>query len=409
MHVSNDIENDRSWSLHNRVRFLFLNIGHFLDHLFMLVFATVAALHLTREWGMSYAELIPYATPGFIAFGVFAIPAGWLADKWSREGMMLIFFLGCGLAAVATSWAETPAQIAAGLFCIGVFAAIYHPVGIAMVIQGRRRTGVALAINGVFGNLGVACAALITGVVLDWADWRMAFVLPGTISVGLGLAYAWFLTRPRPMTDDVTSSKSKPTAAPAQSRRVSLRRVFAIIFFTTAIGGLIFQSTTFALPKVFDERIGELTTTASGIGGYTFIVFAIAAAGQLLVGYLLDNHRLRTVFIGVAALQAIFFLTMQALTGIWALLVAVGFMLVVFGQIPINDVLIGRVTRNEWRSRMLAMRYIVTFTVAATTVPFIAWVHLSHGFSVLFLILAVAASLIFAAVLALPRVGLEAE
>ena len=80
----------------NQVNFLFLNVGHFLDHLFMLVFATAAALQLSTKWGMSYAELVPYATPGFIAFGVCAIPAGWLADKWSREGMMVVFFIGIG-------------------------------------------------------------------------------------------------------------------------------------------------------------------------------------------------------------------------------------------------------------------------------------------------------------------------
>ena len=107
----------------DRKHFLFLNVGHFLDHLFILVFATVAALVLADEWGMAYAELIPYATPGLIAFGLFALPAGWLADRWSREGMMVVFFIGIGLAAVATSAAQTPFQIALGLFGVGVFAA----------------------------------------------------------------------------------------------------------------------------------------------------------------------------------------------------------------------------------------------------------------------------------------------
>ena len=142
--------------------FLFLNLGHFLDHLFMLIFATVAALKLTNDWGMSYAELIPYATPGFIAFGLCALPAGWLADKWSREGMMTLFFFGIGIASMLTAMASTPMEIGAGLFLIGVFGAIYHPVGLAMVVQGRTRTGIPLAINGIFGNMGVASAALLT-------------------------------------------------------------------------------------------------------------------------------------------------------------------------------------------------------------------------------------------------------
>ena len=131
------------------MQFLFLNAGHFLDHLFMLIFATVAAVRLADEWGMSYAALIPYATPGFIAFGAGALAAGWIADKWSREGMMVVFFVGIGASSIATAL-----EIALGLLAIGVFAAIYHPVGVAMVVQGRRRTGVPLAINGVTGNLG---------------------------------------------------------------------------------------------------------------------------------------------------------------------------------------------------------------------------------------------------------------
>ena len=97
---------------HGRVRFMFLNAGHFLDHFFVLIFATAAALRLTIEWDISYAALIPYATPGFIAFGVCSIPAGWLADKWSREGMMVVFFIGIGASSVLAGLANTPVQIA---------------------------------------------------------------------------------------------------------------------------------------------------------------------------------------------------------------------------------------------------------------------------------------------------------
>jgi MFS family permease len=385
-----------------RANFLFLNIGHFLDHFFVLVFATIAALALAREWGMSYAALIPYATPGFVAFGVFAIPAGWLADKWSREGMMVIFFIGIGAASMLTALAETPLQIAAGLFGIGCFAAIYHPVGLAMVVHGRVKIGVPLAVNGVFGNLGVASAALIAGFLIDNSGWRAAFVLPGAVSIAIGLGY-WAFVR-----NDSAHRKARDAAAatappPVAIERAILARVFAIIFVSTAIGGLIFQSTTFSLPKLFDERLGDIAGTATLIGWYTFVVFAVAAFAQLVVGYLVDRHSIRLVFAFVAALQATFFVVMQQMTGLAALLVAIAFMLVVFGQIPINDVLVGRITRSEWRSRVYALRYIVTFTVSATAVPLIAWIHSDWGFSTLFVVLAVAACVILACVLMLPK------
>ena len=155
----------------DRTYFLLLNIGHFLDHLFMLIFATVAALALYREWGLSYGELLAYATPGFFAFGVFALPSGWLADRWSRDGMMAVFFIGIGATSIITSYATTPLQISIGLFAIGVFGSIYHPVGLAIVTAKWKNTGMRIAANGVFGNLGVASAALIAGYLIDNGGW----------------------------------------------------------------------------------------------------------------------------------------------------------------------------------------------------------------------------------------------
>ncbi|MCP4983423.1 MAG: MFS transporter [Gammaproteobacteria bacterium] len=389
---------------HSQVKFFYLNLGHFLDHLFMLVFASVAALRLTSEWNMSYAQLIPYATPGFITFGVCALLAGWIADKWSREGMIVVFFIGIGVSSILSGLANTPIQIAIGLTLIGVFAAIYHPVGLAMVVQGRKKTGIPLAINGIFGNLGVASAALLTGLLIDSIGWRSAFYLPGVFSILLGISYWFFIFNEKQTTAaEVSSSSVGPKPSAAAIPKNTLIRVFAIIFFTTAIGGLIFQSTTFALPKIFAERLVDFAGSASMVGWYAFLVFSLAALAQLLIGYLVDHHSLRTVFATVALLQAAFFYLMTHLDGIGALLVAFGFMFVVFGQIPINDVLVGRMTRSEWRSRAFALRYVVTFSVMASAVPLIGWLHANWGFSRLFGVLAVAALLIFSATLFLPR------
>ena len=254
----------------DRLHFLLLNSGHFLDHLFTLIFATVAALTLTRDWGLSYGELLAYATPGFLAFGLFSLPAGWLADKWSRDGMMVVFFIGIGLAAIVTSFAATPFQMGAGLFVIGIFAAIYHPVGLAIVTGKWRNTGMRIAVNGVFGNLGVASAALITGYFIDNGGWRAAFVAPGVVSILIGFAYAalqWDEIRPAE-----TAARPAPAASAPISpdRRAILMRVSAIVFATTAISSIIFQSTTFALPKIFDERLrglaGETAAWADRVG-----------------------------------------------------------------------------------------------------------------------------------------------
>ena len=402
-----------------RTHFLFLNIGHFLDHLFTLIFATVAALALTREWGLSYAELVPYATPGFVAFGLFSLPAGWLSDRWSRYGMMSVFFVGIGIASIFTAFASTPLQIMILLFFVGVLAAIYHPVGLAMVVESAKAsgTGQAIAINGVWGNLGVGSAALITGFLIDNGGWRSAFIFPGVLSIAIGIAYFLF-SRPDMAAEQAAKALKRATAPAAASKpaansdtaiadrrlRDTLIRLTIIIFVTAAISSIIFQSTTFALPKVMEERMRGLAGSATVVGWLAFVVFAIASLAQLVVGRLLDTLGPRTVFMGVAAIQVVFFSAMPGLTDWTALAVALGFMLGAFGQIPINDYMIGRMARSEFRASVYGARYVVSFVALAAALPLIAWVHGTWGFDMLFRILAVAGVAIFATVSLLPRV-----
>ncbi len=384
-------------------QFLFLNVGHLFDHLAMLIFATVAALFLADAWNLTYDDLIPYGTAGLVAFGAFALLAGWLGDKWSREGMMSVFFLGIGASTVATGFADTPLEIGAGLLAIGVFAAIYHPVGLAMVVEGRGRTGIPIAINGIYGNMGVALAALVTGVLIDIAGWRAAFFIPGAVCIAIGFAWMLFL-RGGPVVAPASVAEARPAAgSDVAPTRAALIHVFSIIFFTTAMGGLVFQSTTFALPKVFDERLADFAVSATEVGGYAFVAFTAAAFAQLLVGWLVDNYSIRWVFMGVAACQALLFVAMIHADGLLAFFIAVGFMLAVFGQIPINDVLVGRMTKSEWRARAFAARYIVTFAVAATALNLIAWLHKAWGFEALFIVLAVAAAAILCGAFLLPK------
>lgn len=395
--------------IRDRAHMLLLNAGHFLDHLAMLVFATVAALALSREWGMSYSELVPYATPGFVAFGIFSLPAGWLADRWSREGMIAVYFIGLGLASILTGFARTPVEIAGGLFVVGVFAAIYHPVGLTLVYEAadsdiRRGATTALAINGVWGNLGVGSAALVTGYAIDHGGWRAAFFLPGAVSLILGAVYA-FLLRDAILTPRPRLKTSSATAASADdaARRALIRRVTAIVLATTAVSGLIFQSTTFALPKVLAERLTELAPSASALGWIAFMVFAVASLAQVVVGRMVDRFGARPVFVTVALLQVAAFALMPGLTGWPALLVAQAFMLGAFGQIPINDSIIGRMATPERRASIYGARFVVTFVVLAAALPFIAWVHKAYGFDTLFRILTLAAALVASFAALLPR------
>lgn len=401
----------------DRFTFLLLNLGHFLTHLFMLIFAGVAALALVDSWGVTYSDLLTYATPGFVAFGLFALPAGWLADKWNADGMLCVFFIGAGLASIATCLAQTPLQISVGLFVIGAFAAIYHPVGLAVITIRCRNTGMSLAVNGVWGNMGVAGAALITGFLIDYQGWRAAFLFPGLFSVVCGLLYvvSWRRSlKPHESQSTAGVDVMNPDGKPAHFRRTSI-----VVLITTAVSSVIFQSTTFALPKVFDERlqgvasqtvalVRDLGINAEGevatmMGLLTFVVFAFSSVAQLLVGRMLDHFGPRRVFLAAAAVQCVFFTIMPGLEEGWALLVTFGFMLGAFGQIPINDYLIGKMARGGQRARIYGARFLLSFTMTAATLPMIAFVYDHGGFDRLFQVLSCAALAILFAVWQLPK------
>ena len=387
--------------------FLFLNIGHFLDHFFILIFATAAALSLVTEWQLSYAELIPYSMAGFIAFGLFSLPSGWLADKWSREGMILVFFVGIGLTSIGASTAQSPLEIAIWLFAVGIFASIYHPVGLALIAKGGKNMGMDIAINGVWGNMGVGFAAFITGLMIDYLGWRFAFWIPGVLSVIIGIAYFFnqkknILVNFKNENKENTQKNNFSNLKTSDELRSLIFRVSMVVFFTTAISSVIFQGTTFAIPKIFEERLSGITSSASVLGSLALFVFAIASFAQIIVGKLLDKIGPKRVFLIVALIQLTFFILFVDQYNWIALFVALMFMLGAFGQIPINDYMIGKMAKSDFRARVYAVRYVISFAVWVVVVPLISFVHLNYGFDYLFYILAMCALSIIVAVMILP-------
>src|SRR5690242_20878886 len=166
-HAAHDLERRRSIA--------FLNWAHAVDHFVLLIYPTVV-IGLQVVYQRSYSELIALSSTAFVAFGVFSLPAGWLADRWSRRNMMAAFYIGCGLSLAAAGFAPNLTTMAVAMFALGMFAAIYHPVGMAMLIEVTKARGRSLAFNGVCGNLGVSLAAGISAALATWFGDRKSVV-----------------------------------------------------------------------------------------------------------------------------------------------------------------------------------------------------------------------------------------
>ncbi len=268
----------------------FINVAHALDHLVMLIFPT-AVLGMGADFGTSYGELLALSLGGFIAFGAGSLPAGWLGDLWSRRNMLAVFFIGVGVATMLTALSSSRLMLAAALTLIGAFAAIYHPVGTAMLTaHAEGKLGRTIGVNGVWGNLGVAFAALVTGAITQWIGWRWAFVAPGVVAIGIGIAFLLMVP------DERNIQKVVKRASAPLPRNVVIH-AFAVLVLVTMAGSVVFNATTIAMPKVFDERLPLLAATPFRVGALVFLVYAIGAMAQLIVGHFVDRYPLRTVFL----------------------------------------------------------------------------------------------------------------
>jgi MFS family permease len=387
-HVSDDRAPERS----RRLTIGFLNWAHALDHFVILIYPTVV-LKLEVVYGRSYSTLIALSTASFVAFGLFSLPAGWLGDRWSRRNLMVAFYVGCGFSLVAAAFAPSLPVLGIALFSLGLFAAIYHPVGTAMVIEHATQRGRTLAFNGVCGNLGVSLAAAITAALTAAFSWRGAFLVPGLVCVATGALYLW-----------IGPAERGHAASRSMSPDVSLSPVIAavicVLFVVVALSaGLVFNTISVALPKIVDERVGNGIPLLL-VGGLTTAVFLCGAVAQITVGRLVERLQPHILFAALAIMQFSGVVWSARASGVTLLFALAFTMAAVYGQITVNDLLIARYTADAWRGRVYAVRYFVTFMISGAAVSMIALLYGRGGFGLVLGVTAmVAMSFLVAAIL----------
>jgi len=374
----------------------FSNVGHSFSHILTILYPTVV-LVLEREWGMPYGELIALMFAGQVLFGVAALPAGWLGDRWSTLGMMVVFFIGSGIATMLTGCARNGIELAVGLALIGTFASIYHPVGMAWLIRSAVNRGRALGINGIFGSVGLAVGPMIAGALCDLVSWRAAFIVPGAVAVavGIALAVAWTIGAV-----DAPPADLKPRPEPSRGDAV---RAFFILSLTMLCSGLIGAAYMTMLPKVFAERLAGLTTGALGPGALVTVVFLFAATAQYVGGRLADRFAMRRVYLVGFALQAPLLLGAAAVTGWPVLALTVLMVFANYSCIPAENGLLAHFTPGKWRGTAYGAKFVLALGVAATAIPLIAYVHdTTGGFGSLYLLLGLLAAVVGVSALFLP-------
>jgi MFS family permease len=380
---------------------LLLNVAHALDHMFLLIFATAVGA-IASEFGLpDWETLMPYGAGAFLLFGLGSLPAGRLGDLWGRRPMMLVYFFGMTAAALLVAATQNPWQLAAALTLLGAFSAIYHPVGIPMLLRSARRPGLTIGVNGLAGNLGVALAAVTTGVLVKYAGWRAAFIVPAALIAACGVAFARLAPR-----EEAPPAKGAPSAK--RHDRATIARVFVVMTVAAISASLLFNFTTNGNGELLRERFQRITGDPALLGALLAAVYVVASFAQVAVGLLIDRVPLKGMFVAIVAAQAPLLAAAAYAQG-WALYaLQIAFMVVVFGAIPFTDALIVRYVDDRMRSRVSGMRLAVSFGVSSAAVWMLGPVVKAAGFATLLLAMAAISLVTLSAIALLPAARREA-
>jgi MFS family permease len=375
----------------------FSSIGHFVAHMLMLLYPTVV-LVLEGRWGMSYGDLLSLSLGGFVLFGLGALPAGWLGDRWSAEAMMVLFFIGTGGAAIATGLTDGPVALALGLAAIGLFGSIYHPVGTAWLVRSARKRGRALGVNGIAGSIGLATAAFVAGALAQAIGWRGAFIIPGALCAITGTVLLYCM-RSGSVAAATVNRRPEPEAS-----RHDVMRTFIVLSFTMLADGTISQAIPVALPKAFAEGLTGLTDGGTlDAGGFVTLVFLVAATAQLAGGWLADRFAMKAVYVVAWAAQVPLFVVAAHARNLTLLgaMMAVNYLGVL--SAPAENALLARYTPPQWRATAFGAKFLLALGVSTIGVKLVAVIYDGVGsFAPLWLSLAGCAGFVAAAGLFLP-------
>jgi MFS family permease len=383
---------------------LLLNIAHGIDHMFLLIFATAVAI-IAVEFGYSnWTDLMPYSVGAFALFGLGALPAGRLGDLWGRRIMMIVFFVGMGAAALLVALTQNAWQLAAALTLLGAFAAIYHPVGIPMLVQNVSNPGAVIGINGLAGNLGIAVAALVTGFLVKWIGWRAAFAIPGILAIVCGIVFAIVCPKETEAPSRRKGGKAKVVLTPAM-----LVRAFTVMTAAAAASSLIFNFTTNGNSQLLSEGFRGVIEDPALLGAMLALVYTVASFAQIVVGRLIDSMPFKPLQLWMSVAQIPLLIFAAHTQDWWLFLSLLAVMVFIFGSIPFTDAMIVRYVDDRLRSRVAGMRLTVAFGISSLAVWLLGPLVKGIGFTAALWVMAGIAAIRSAIVLLLPDEPADAE
>ncbi len=373
-------------------------LGHLLMHMFA-AFYFVIVLAIEDDWKLSYDELLNLWFLGSLLVGLGALPAGWISDRWSRSGMIAIMFIGLGISSLLCGLSGNKVSLFISLSLLGLFCAIYHPAGISWVVNTSKETGKALGFNNIFGGVGIGLGAFFAGVLIEQFNWQAAFMLPGLISLVVGLSLTYHLKSGKISLRNISSEQFKDNPEKNQMLKIAIIMLLSITCLS-----FVYQILQTSLPKAIDIRLTDsLDLSTSDIGYIVAAIYIVSGLMNYVGGILTDKYSEKLIYsIGIIG-QGLLLLLIVSLSNYW--LIAISLAIVAFNSsiLPAENLLLAKFSPEKYQSLVYGIKFIVSFTVGPIALIMISRSYdLTGEFGVLYLAFGFVMIIMFLIVLTLP-------
>ena len=373
-------------------------LGHLLMHMFA-AFYFVIVLAIEDDWKLSYDELLNLWFLGSLLVGLGALPAGWISDRWSRSGMIAIMFIGLGISSLLCGLSGNKVSLFISLSLLGLFCAIYHPAGISWVVNTSKETGKALGFNNIFGGVGIGLGAFFAGVLIEQFNWQAAFMLPGLISLVVGLSLTYHLKSGKISLKNISSEQFKDNPEKNQMLKIAIIMLLSITCLS-----FVYQILQTSLPKAIDIRLTDsLDLSTSDIGYIVAAIYIVSGLMNYVGGILTDKYSEKLIYsIGIVG-QGLLLLLIVSLSNYW--LIAISLAIVAFNSsiLPAENLLLAKFSPEKYQSLVYGIKFIVSFTVGPIALIMISRSYdLTGEFGVLYLAFGFVMIIMYLIVLTLP-------
>ena len=349
----------------------FTSYCHFLSHFFMLIFPSLV-IPLTHYFKMPLPDVLSLGFFMYLFFGLGALPMGMLADLWGSRKMLLLYLLGTGISSLFAGIAKNPTQLMIGLTFAGISASIYHPAGMGLISKGCSRRGFALGINGVFGNIGLGLAPIVTGIVTYKYGWRAVYISLGVFLLLSSISL--FLVN----FNETLKHIDKPKIIAGNNKTMLY---FSILCVCMMLAGFCYRGTSVVIPTYFEQAVpflndlinsfsfikltGTKTLSATIL---TSIVYFVGIFGMMTGGRVADKMDLRLGYFLFHLLSLPFLILMTQFTNIPFFIFTIGYLFFALGMQPIENSLVAHLTPEKLRSTSYGVKFIFTFGIGSLSI-----------------------------------------